>query len=98
MYIVIFTATTNQLDNQYSEMAKQLRDLAFKEFACLDFHSVMENNQEITLSYWPSLENITAWKSHPLHIKAQKLGKERWYQSYTVQIAEVIKEYNSKTN
>lgn len=98
MYIVIFKATLKKLDDEYQELAKGLRTLAMDKYGCLDFYSATENNQETTLSYWPSLQAIQAWKADPLHQQGQKLGKERWYQSYTVQISEVIKEYNSKTN
>ncbi len=100
MYIVIFKAKVKQLNEQYNDFANQLRTLAFNEFGCLDFQSIAENDQEITLSYWPSMEHIKAWKAHPLHQQAQKLGKKYWYHSYTVQIVEIIKEYsiNSENN
>jgi len=49
----------------------------------------------VALSYWPSEENVRAWKSHPEHVAAQALGREKWYESYSVQVATIDREYGS---
>lgn len=87
MLIVIFRATLKQVDAEYSEMAQRLRDLALKEFGCLEFHAVCEGNQEVALSWWPDAESIHRWRKHPEHARAQQLGREKWYASYSVEIA-----------
>jgi len=53
-----------------------------------------EDNQEIAISYWSSLEHIKAWKNDPLHQIAQSKGMQQWYESYTVEIVELIKTYS----
>lgn len=97
MYVVIFRATVRKLDAEYSAVAKQMRELAVDQFGCIEFHSVTEGVNEVSLSYWPSEENIRAWKDHPEHLLAQQAGRERWYQSYTVQVAQVGREYHLAT-
>lgn len=87
MYVVIFRAKIRSLDNEYAKVAARMRELAIGQFGCVDFHSVTEGNQEVALSYWPNEENIRKWKSHSEHVLAQELGKERWYDSYIVQVA-----------
>lgn len=77
MYVVIFKAKVRQFDDEYSQMAERMRELALTEFGCLEFNAVTEGDQEIALSYWPSEEHIKAWKQHPEHLAAQQLGKER---------------------
>jgi heme-degrading monooxygenase HmoA len=52
---------------------------------------------EIAISYWPSQDNIRAWKNNPEHQKAQAQGKSRWYKSYQVQVVEVLHQYASNT-
>jgi len=47
----------------------------------------------ITVSYWRDLAAIKNWKQHYEHQLAQKKGRELWYQSYSVRIAKVEKEY-----
>lgn len=93
MYVVIFRAKIRGLDEDYSVTADRMRELAFEAFGCLDFQSVTEGSSEVTLSYWPSEEAIHAWRMHPEHVAAQKLGRERWYESYSVEIAQVSRSY-----
>ena len=93
MFVVIFRAKARNLDAEYSKVAARLRDLALNEFGCLEFYSVMEGQNEVALSYWANEENIRAWKLHPEHIAAQSRGKEVWYESYSVQIATITREY-----
>ncbi len=97
MYIVIFRARIRRLDPEYSTTAQRMRELAFSHYGCIEFHSVTEGLNEISLSYWPNEENIRAWKSHPEHILAQRTGRERWYESYSVQVAEISREYRVNT-
>ena len=93
MYAVIFSASIREDDDDYFLMAKNLRALAIERYGCTEIKSVTEGNQEIAVSYWPSLENIQSWKSDPAHIEAQRLGQERWYGEYKVQVVRVEREY-----
>lgn len=95
MFIVIFRAKARQLDADYAAMAAHMRELALKEFGCLDFCAVTEGDQEVALSYWPDEASIRAWKQHTEHLMAQQLGRERWYASYSVEVAEVRRAYQS---
>ncbi|TLU61287.1 antibiotic biosynthesis monooxygenase [Thalassotalea litorea] len=95
MYAVIFTATMKLVDDEYLQMANQLRELAFSEFGCLEFTSSTEGEKEIAISYWPTKQHILNWKQHPLHQTAQALGKSRWYQNYRVQVVKIEHEYGN---
>jgi heme-degrading monooxygenase HmoA len=48
---------------------------------------------EIAISYWPTLDAIQNWKSDSQHQQAQKLGKEKWYQWYKVEVVEIGRSY-----
>ena len=93
MYVVIFKAEAAKLDAEYSAMASQLRELALNQFNCIEFLAVTEGTQEVTLSYWHSLDDIQAWKANSTHVFAQQLGRSDWYSRYQVQIAEIKREY-----
>ena len=95
MYVVIFRAKIRSLDAEYSSTAKRMRELALQEFGCLEFIALTEGDEEVALSYWPNTDAITAWKNHPEHRDAQQRGRERWYASYSVQVAEIEREYRS---
>ena len=94
--VVIFRAKIRSFDDDYVTTANRMRDLALAEFGCLEFHAVCEDDNEVALSYWPDEESIRAWKAHPDHVLAQKSGKERWYDSYIVQVARIQREYHSE--
>ena len=93
MYAVIFRAEINKTDSAYSEMAAQMRDLAKNKYGCIEFTSVTEGTNEIAISYWQSLEQITLWKNDVNHMAAQELGRSKWYKKYQVQVVEIIREY-----
>ena len=93
MFVVIFRAKIRTADSEYAEVAARMRELALGQFGCFDFKSVTEGRDEIALSYWPDEESIRAWKSHADHALAQQLGRERWYESYIVQVARITREY-----
>ncbi|WP_372659150.1 antibiotic biosynthesis monooxygenase [Hydrogenophaga sp.] len=93
MFVVIFRARVRQFDAQYTSVAAQMRELALKDFGCLEFTAVTEGEQEIALSYWPDEASIRAWKQQADHQMAQQLGRERWYASYSVEIAEIQRSY-----
>ncbi|NMP31060.1 antibiotic biosynthesis monooxygenase [Thalassotalea sp. M1531] len=95
-YAVIFRATINKLDKDYDDMVQQLRKLAFEQYNCQEFIAYSEGNEEIAVSYWQSLEDIANWKANTSHLYAQKLGGEKWYQAYRVQVTEILRDYQSK--
>lgn|SRR5690554_4837878 len=93
MFVVIFRARVRQFDADYSAMAACMCDLAISQFGCLSFTATTEGDQEIAVSYWPDETSIRLWKQHAEHLEAQQQGRDRWYASYEVDIAEVRRSY-----
>ena len=93
MWVVIFRARVRALDAEYARVAARMRELVLGEFGCVEFHAVSEGRDEVALSYWPSEAAIQAWRAHPEHVLAQQAGRERWYESYAVQVAEIGRDY-----
>lgn len=92
-YAVIFSSYLKENDQEsYQKMAQQMEELAREQDGFLGIESAREGIG-ITVSYWKDLASIQQWKKHISHLEAQKLGKEKWYEKYTVRIAKVEKEY-----
>ncbi len=91
-YAVIFTSIRTDGDNGYSEMAKKMVELASKQPGFLGVESAREDIG-ITVSYWSDLEAIKNWKANIEHLKAQKLGHEKWYASFKTRICKVEHDY-----
>lgn len=91
-YAVIFTSVRSSVAEGYDETAAEMVALARQQPGFLGVDSAREEIG-ITVSYWESLDAIKQWKNHASHAIARKLGKEKWYQSFTTRICLVEKEY-----
>ena len=85
-YAVIFTSILEGVIEEYGDMAEKMIDLAQQQDGFLGVESAREGIG-ITVSYWRDLESVRAWKLHSEHLLAQKLGREKWYQSYKLRVA-----------
>ncbi|TCB50571.1 antibiotic biosynthesis monooxygenase family protein [Acinetobacter terrestris] len=97
-YIVIFKAKINILDDEYSRTAQLLREKALTQFNCQKFEAITENDFEIALSYWNTLEDIQTWHKDAEHQAAQRLGKQKWYKDFSVEICEIHRSYMDINN
>ncbi len=91
-YAVIFTSKRTNLEEGYAEMADKMVALAQQQPGFLGVESA-RNEIGITVSYWKHLEAIKNWKQNLDHLDAQRLGRAKWYEFYTVRIALVEREY-----
>jgi heme-degrading monooxygenase HmoA len=91
-YAVIFTSIRTDGDNGYGSMADAMIQAAAKQPGFLGVESAREE-LGITISYWDSLESIAAWKQDSAHLVAQKLGRDRWYETYKTRICRVERDY-----
>ncbi|MFL9879836.1 antibiotic biosynthesis monooxygenase [Herbaspirillum rhizosphaerae] len=96
-YSVIFSSQRTEGDNGYGQMADRMVELAAEQPGYLGVESVRgADGFGITVSYWSSLEAISAWKAVAEHRIAQETGKARWYEHYEVRIARVERAYATR--
>jgi heme-degrading monooxygenase HmoA len=91
-FAVIFTSIRTDGDNGYGKMSDAMVASAAKQPGFLGVESARED-VGITVSYWDSLEAISAWKQNAAHLVAQKLGRENWYAAYKLRICRVERDY-----
>ncbi|MDI1255136.1 MAG: antibiotic biosynthesis monooxygenase [Flavobacterium sp.] len=92
-YAVIFTSVKTEIDENYSETAELMVQMAKEQLGFLGVESA-RNEIGITVSYWKDLESIKNWKKVMEHKAAQQKGRSTWYKNYTVRIALVEREYS----
>ena len=97
MYAVIFKAEFKLQGQDYSKTAKRMRELAKNKYGCVEFVSVCEGQEEISISYWESEDQIKRWKQDEEHVRAQEKGKALWYKSYSIEVCEVMRSYSHNT-
>lgn len=92
-YAVIFTSVKSDIDEGYSSMSEKMMELAHKQEGFLGVESA-RNEVGITVSYWENLQSIKKWRENSEHTIARETGRKLWYESFTVRIALVEKEYS----
>jgi heme-degrading monooxygenase HmoA len=55
-----------------------------------------DDGERVTIVEFEHEEGLRAWRTHPEHVAAQKLGREKYYSAYSVQICEVRRESKFK--
>ena len=98
MHVVIFKAKVDELDDAYQEAIAEMKQLAFEEYGCLQFDSMNQGDDRIALSYWESEAAIQNWKKNSKHLNAQQSGRDKWYKSYSVEVAEINRSYRFDGN
>jgi len=97
-YAVTFSSLRTEGDHGYDRMADRMVEMASGQPGYLGVESARgDDGFGITVSYWNSLEAISAWKAVAEHRIAQETGKARWYEHYEVRIARVERAYGKQT-
>jgi heme-degrading monooxygenase HmoA len=97
-YAVIFTQKMVPKQAQtdegagYDKMLTRMLELVRQQPGFLGVEGAMNGDGifGITTIYFDSAANIANWKQNGEHLVAQKLGKERWYEGYTVRCWRLI--------
>lgn len=90
-YAVIFTSIRTEIeDEQYAAAADRMLELAAQQPGYLGVeHARTPGSTGITVSYWTDEASIRNWQQNAEHLAAQKAGRDKWYQSFTLRIAKV---------
>ncbi|POX47824.1 antibiotic biosynthesis monooxygenase [Streptomyces sp. Ru71] len=89
-YAVVFTSVRTEDEDGYPETADRMDELVRKipGFLGMD-HARSAGGLSITVGYFQDAEAIEAWRSDLEHRRAQRRGREQWYERYTLHVAKV---------
>jgi heme-degrading monooxygenase HmoA len=93
---VIFTSQrTDAGEREYDETAAAMEELAATQLGYLGIESARDpDGFGITISYWATAAAALAWKRVAEHRVAQQRGRDEWYASYRVRVADVTRDYS----
>lgn len=97
MFAVIFQSRrTNDSEELYAQWSERMVTEVTKIDGYLSHMSFRDpdTRQGVTISYFTDEVAIRRWREFPEHIEAQKLGRDNFYLDYTVQVAEIVREYS----
>jgi heme-degrading monooxygenase HmoA len=94
-YAVVFTSKRAPgHDHAYGIVADRMVELGSRYSGFLGIESARgADGLGITVSYWRDEAALLAWKRDTEHQKAQRGGREAWYDRFEVRIARVERAY-----
>jgi heme-degrading monooxygenase HmoA len=96
MYIVISRSTrTPDYSDLYSEWSEKMEHLVASQSGYQSHFSFRdgETGDGVTVSYFDSEKSISQWRDLNEHLEAQTLGREHFYEGYTVEVAHIERRY-----
>ena len=91
-YAVSFSSLRTEIDEGYAAMTNLMVELAAQQPGFLGVETARDG-LGLTVSYWESEDSIAAWKANLKHAAAQRLGREKWYEAYSVRVCRVERDY-----
>ncbi|MEY4095270.1 MAG: hypothetical protein RLZZ53_2469 [Acidobacteriota bacterium] len=53
-----------------------------------------DDGERLTVVWWTDEESLTVWANDLKHRAAQNLGREKWYEYYKIDVAQIIRSNN----
>lgn len=94
MVVVLFRSklTDTAPADGYPEMAEEMDRLARSMPGFIDVKAFKaDDGERLTVVWWQDQETLKAWREQARHRVAQQTGRERWYEYYKTEVAEVIR-------
>ena len=54
------------------------------------------DGEGVAVVEFESHETAQAWRAHPEHREAQRLGRERWFTEYRITVCDTVRDYSFK--
>ena len=95
MLISFRSKLTEQAGKDYDEMAAEMERLARASPGFVDVKAYKSaDGERLTLVWWQDQETLRGWATNVRHLAAKKLGREKWYAYYKLEVCEVVRDSN----
>ena len=93
MVVILFRSRlTSEAGEDYQQLDAELEHLVRDQPGYVTHKSYTAGDGErLTLVWFKDVESLQSWKMQPRHLEAQCRGRERWYQYYEMEVAEVVR-------
>ncbi len=79
--------------DEFHELASSMLALAESMPGFGSYKSfISEDGERCSVIEFASMAQLEAWRDHPEHIQAQRAGRDRFYEEYTLHIVEPVRE------
>lgn len=93
MIVIAFRSKlTAAAGDDYGQMAQAMAAHAktFKGFVDMKAFKA-DDGERLTMVWWEDEETLRVWAADARHRAAQALGREKWYEYYKIEVAQVIR-------
>ncbi len=78
---------------EYESVAEQMVTVARAMPGFVDYKTfAADDGERVTIVTFASRADHDAWRAHPEHRHAQRLGRERLYETFSIQVCTVVRE------
>jgi heme-degrading monooxygenase HmoA len=75
-------------------MAEEMLGRARTMPGFIDFKSFRaDDGERLSVIRWESQDTLRGWTDDLRHVVAQRLGRDKWYEYFRVEVAEVVRSY-----
>lgn len=94
MIVVIFRSRLRlEAAEAYEAFAPKIDALAKVQPGILDYKTFASpDGERVTVAYFENVEAVHAWRDHPEHKVAMRRGRDEFYESFTMEVAEVSRQ------
>ena len=93
MIVVLFRSKLVDSPDGYDEMSEEMEALAKTMPGFIDVKGYRaDDGERLTVVRWENEETMRQWREHVRHRVAQRMGREKWYAYYKMEVAEVVRE------
>jgi len=93
MIVVLFRSKLVDSPDGYDEMSEEMEALAKTMPGFIDVKGYRaDDGERLTVVRWENEETMRQWREHARHRVAQRMGREKWYAYYKMEVAEVVRE------
>lgn len=98
MVVVVFRARLKPgIGKDYQETGARMLALAEKMPGFVSYREYASGDgEELAVVEFESHETVAAWRAHPEHREAQRLGRERWYAEFRITVCDGVRDYSFK--
>jgi heme-degrading monooxygenase HmoA len=94
MIITIFRSRLRpEHQAEYGKVAERIHELGTQMPGFLSIKTyTADDGERVSIVAFASQKTHDAWRNHLEHREAQRLGREKFYSEFTIQVCEVIRE------
>jgi heme-degrading monooxygenase HmoA len=92
--VIFWSRLRPEHKDEYEPVALRIAELAQKTPGFQSMKTfAADDGERVTIAEFDSMENAVAWRQDPEHLEAQRLGRERFYSEYRLQVCQPLRAY-----